>query len=359
MPKHVLVIGAGIIGASIAYHLAKSGARVTIIDAGEPGGIATRASWAWINGSWGNPETYVRFRMRSMAEWRTLADGIPALGVRWCGSLNFELPPAALAAYEVEHGGWGYRLERLSAKAIGALEPNLNLVPESCLFAPDEGVVEPLAAAQAMLAAAVDRGAVLRAPARAVGLVRRNGRVKGVHLAEGMIEADEVVLAAGTGSVDLMPALPIDAPPGLLVHSAPAPQLIGRLILAPELHIRQTAEGRLVAGSDFGGAAPGEAPAETAVALYAKVQLAIRGAEHVPMAFHTIGYRPTPRDGLPIIGRVEDGLYVAVMHSGVTNAPAVGLFAAQEILQGRRDALLAPFAPERLQSGSVHQEKPA
>ena len=57
----------------------------TAIGAGEPGGLATRASWAWINASWGNPEFYVRLRMRSMKEWRRLAEEIPDLKPRWVG----------------------------------------------------------------------------------------------------------------------------------------------------------------------------------------------------------------------------------------------------------------------------------
>ena len=51
----VVIVGAGIIGASLALHLQRRGASATVIEAAEPGGIATRASWAWINASWGNP----------------------------------------------------------------------------------------------------------------------------------------------------------------------------------------------------------------------------------------------------------------------------------------------------------------
>ncbi|MBC8035894.1 MAG: FAD-binding oxidoreductase, partial [Rhizobiales bacterium] len=43
----------------------------------------------------------------------------------------------------------------------------------------------------------------------------------------------------------------------------------------------------------------------------------------------------------------RDGLYVAVTHSGVTLAPAIGLFAARELLEGRRDPLLASYGPDR------------
>ena len=75
----------------------------------------------------------------------------------------------------------------------------------------------------------------------------------------------------------------------------------------------------------------------------------MRGADGLELDFHTVGYRPTPTDGFPIIGRAEgvDGLYVAVMHSGITLAPAVGLFAARGILDGERDPLLAPYGLSR------------
>src|SRR5262245_8605566 len=71
--KKIVVVGAGIVGASIAWHLTKAGAPVTIVDAGDAGGVATPGSFAWINASWGNPEPYFRLRIRSMAEWRRLA----------------------------------------------------------------------------------------------------------------------------------------------------------------------------------------------------------------------------------------------------------------------------------------------
>jgi glycine/D-amino acid oxidase-like deaminating enzyme len=62
-----------------------------------------------------------------------------------------------------------------------------------------------------------------------------------------------------------------------------------------------------------------------------------------------VGHRPTPADGFPVIGRprATEGLYVAVMHSGITLAPLVGLLAAGEIAAGRRDPMLAPYDPDR------------
>lgn len=97
--KHVIVVGAGIIGASIAWHLAKAGANVTIVADSGAGGVATPNSFAWINASWGNPEPYFRLRTRSMAEWTRLAHDVPGIPLAWCGALCWDLPPAELEAY--------------------------------------------------------------------------------------------------------------------------------------------------------------------------------------------------------------------------------------------------------------------
>jgi glycine/D-amino acid oxidase-like deaminating enzyme len=110
MAKRVIVIGSGIIGASIAYHLAKAGAEVTVIEAGAPGGVATRASWAWINASWGNPEPYFRLRVRSIEHWHKMQSEIPRLAINWCGGLIWDLPPAELEAYAAERAQWGQPL---------------------------------------------------------------------------------------------------------------------------------------------------------------------------------------------------------------------------------------------------------
>ncbi len=348
MGKRVIVVGAGIIGASIAWHLVKAGAEVTVIDADEPGGLATRNSWGWINASWGNPEPYFRLRQRSMLEWRRLDREVPGLAVSWCGGLIWDLEPAALDAFALEHAGWGYSIRRVSRDEISRIEPNLNDAPEHAYHVAEEGVVEAVVAARAMLAGS---GAEILADVRIKWLIEEDGRIAGVMSEEEPLHADEIVLAAGVGVAQLLDsvgvALKLTTPPGLLAHSKPAPELLQGLVMTPGLHVRQTAEGRLVAGTDFAGADPvGEAD-DLARSLHAKVQAMVRGAESIEFDFHTTGYRPTPADGFPAVGRVKDGLYVAVTHSGVTLAPAIGLFTARELLEGRREPLLAPYHPGR------------
>jgi glycine/D-amino acid oxidase-like deaminating enzyme len=64
---------------------------------------------------------------------------------------------------------------------------------------------------------------------------------------------------------------------------------------------------------------------------------------------YTLGHRPIPGDDYPAVGRVPGiaGLSMAVMHSGITLAPAIGRCLAREILTGQRDPLLAPYGLER------------
>jgi glycine/D-amino acid oxidase-like deaminating enzyme len=350
--KEIIIIGAGIIGASIAWHLTKAGARVTVVSESGSGGVATPNSFAWINASWGNPEPYFRLRARAMAEWTRLARDLPGVPLSWCGGLCWDLSVADMETYATEHSAWGYGIERVDRVGAARIEPNLVELPDFALHVAEEGVAEPVTATRALLADAEGRGACIIS-STVTALVQTDGKITGVDTSHGLIASDEVVIAAGVGSPEIAATaginLPIETPPGLIVHSRPHRKLLNGLVLAERLHMRQTAEGRIIAGSDFGGADPGMDAEATAHALFAAMKAMLRDGDGLELDFHTVGYRPTPIDGFPIIGLAEgvDGVYVAVMHSGITLAPAVGLFAAREILDGERDPLLAPYGLSR------------
>jgi glycine/D-amino acid oxidase-like deaminating enzyme len=350
MPKHVVVVGAGIVGASIAWHLAKAGCAVTIVDADDGGGLATRHSFAWINASWGNPKFYFDFRRRAMAGWRRLERDVPGLSVDWCGGLIWDLPPDELDAYADEHAGWGYGLRRVDRAEAQRIEPNLTAPPEQALHVAEEGMVEPVAAARALLAGAIALGARFLPNTPAAALLERGGRVAGVLTqTDERLEADETVVATGVDTARLLDSvgirLAVNAPAGLIAHSTVAGQrLLNGLVMSPDFHVRQTREGRLIAGTDFAGGDPGGRGREMALDLIEQVKVMIDGASNLALDFLTVGHRPTPADGFPAIGRPgPDGLYVAVLHSGITLAPLVGELAAREIARGERDADLAPY----------------
>ena len=189
---HVLVVGAGIIGAAIAWHLARDGARVTLVEAGEPGGVATRRSLAWINASWGATEPYFRLRLHALAEWRQLAAELPAIRVGWTGGLLWDQPPEVLRTYATRHAGWGYDVRLVDRAEAARLEPALASPPELAVHAPGEGAIEPLATALALLADVRRMGGELVAERPVLALARRAGRVVGVETATGTMTADLV-----------------------------------------------------------------------------------------------------------------------------------------------------------------------
>ncbi|WP_068297268.1 FAD-binding oxidoreductase [Pararhodobacter sp. CCB-MM2] len=332
----VAVIGAGILGASVAWHLRRGGASVTVFDAG--GTQATPGSFAWINASWGNDPIYRALRLASMELWPTLAAAVPGTGYRRCGGLMWDLPEADLRAFAAEAEDYG-RL--VTGAEASTLEPGLVAPPELAFHAPGEAQLEPQPAAKAM-AGPVTEGRV--------ALDETRGRPE--VLIDGGREAfDAVVLAAGEGVNALLAPLGLQvemsAPPGLLAWSQPVAPLLNGLVMAPELHLRQTAEGRIVVGEDFGGCDPG-AEAEASAQLLFRQASTLLGRE-LTLERYTVAKRPTPGDGRPAVGALPlPGFYLALSHSGVTLAPAIGAMLADEVLNGWRDLLIAPYAPERL-----------
>ena len=95
MTSHTIIIGAGIVGASIAHRLSKAGAKVTLIDAAEaPGMGVSAASFGWITTAAGDPDlpddVYGQ-RLRAIEDYAALdrdfgAVSAPHAAVRWCGA---------------------------------------------------------------------------------------------------------------------------------------------------------------------------------------------------------------------------------------------------------------------------------
>ena len=87
--NRIVVVGAGIIGASIAYHLVKRGAKVVIVDAVRPGAGATEKSFGWINATFSKrPQAYFDLNQVGLAGWRRLETELGGeLKVQWGGSV--------------------------------------------------------------------------------------------------------------------------------------------------------------------------------------------------------------------------------------------------------------------------------
>ena len=344
---HVIVIGAGIIGAAIALRLAQRGHRVSVIDSGAPG--ATAASFGWINASFHLTPEHYHLRAEGIAAWHRLT---PLLGesVTWQGCLWWEELGPKLQAFAAQLQRLGYPVERRAPDL-----PMLAAPPGEALFFPAEGIAAPAATRDALLALATGQGAQVLRGMAVQAVETEAGRVTGIRTDAGRVAADHVVIAAGTGAPDLLHdlglALPMLPRPGLMLRSSPVPVLDIPILCTPQGEVRQGADGCLWASAAVGH------QADDATTIADAMDSAQTAAARIGALFQDpparwdevrLAWRPMPGDGLPVIGAADpQGLSVAVMHSGITLAAITAEILADEITTGARRNDLTPFRPER------------
>jgi len=139
-----------------------------------------------------------------MQEWHRLGQDVSGIRVAWTGGLLWELPPEQLETFAAEYAAWGYRIHRVDRRAMQQIEPHLAAPPDFALHMPDEGSVEPLAAALALLDAARSLGATIIADTQVRRLSVSAGRVSGVETNTGRHTGDVVVVACGVDTPGLV-----------------------------------------------------------------------------------------------------------------------------------------------------------
>lgn len=348
-----LIIGAGITGAALAYQLSRRGEPVTIITTHAEGGLASAASFGWLNASYYLSQPHYHLRYEGLAAHHRLTAQLPGLPTTWPGCLWYEATGAAQEETATDLAALGYRVDRLTRAQIAERLPALGPVPEAALFFPGEGVADPAALARALILAS---GApVIRASVSA--LTEDDHRITGVQTDGGPIPATRVVLATGTGTPALLAPLGYTLPmlqrPGLMIATNPQPPICPVIHATPDQEVRQDAAGRLVAPASAGHQSDN---AETLGAFPVVVNATLQRLRvlfpglDIHFAHQAMALRPVPGDGLPVAGRGPvPGLWLAVMHSGATLAPVVAEHLADEITGSPDSPLLAEFRPDRFQ----------
>ncbi|MHC5257942.1 NAD(P)/FAD-dependent oxidoreductase [Streptomyces sp. UC4497] len=328
----VVVVGAGIVGASVAYHLARRAVPVTVLEQrAEPAAGVTGDSFAWAGGAGGDwPGGARELREHVLADYRRLEGELPGVTVRRTGSVHWGGGPD-----EASRLGPGRFC--IGASDLAALEPNLRGPPEWAVHVPSDIGVDAPALTRALLAAATAHGATVRYETAVSALQLAGERVVGVLSSAGAQAADTVVVAAGIGVPKICAPLPADLPvaasPATLVRISAPPGLVRTIAVSPDFEAREVCDGELLLALSY---VPGRAERERAVRdAFRHVQTAFRGSERCRLLGHRTVSRPMPAHG-PLIGHVtrDRSAYVAVMHSGVTLAPTVGRLVADEIVNG-------------------------
>ena len=365
----VTVVGAGIVGAALAYTLARRGVAVTVIDKGQPGGGATSHSFAWINATAKHPVSYHNFNRRSLGMWEQFAKGLDVdVGLRWGGQMEWAATADGAAELEsraAQLQAWGYPCRILDGAQAAQLEPALSLGNvTAAIYCELDGMVEPTLAAEGCIRAAAKHGATVKLETEVTSLEADSSIARVVAGGES-VESDVVVLAGGLDNTPLAAMAGITIPqqdsPGVVIRTNP----IGQPLLAnvsviyapplepgrPEIHLRQCLDGSAMIGEGSQESLArddSQGHADELLARAAEYVPALKGASASAVP---VGYRPMPLDGFPVLGYSPKApnVYLALTHSGVTLAPLMAQLATMEIADGADVDLLSDYRPSRFE----------
>jgi glycine oxidase len=360
----VVVVGGGVVGCSVAWHLARAGVAVTVLERGALAGQASGAA-AGMLAPYGEAESsgpFLEWGLRSLAGFESLArelrddSGVDPEFVR-SGILRVATDAAGLDELRRHAGAFEDALEWLSAEELRRAAPALTPAALGALWSEREAHVRSPLLVRAYARAAEAHGARVEEGIPVVGLLRDRARVVGVETADGPRPAGAVVLCTGswtrTAAAWLGPAMDfpiapvrgqivsLDAPPGALpsiLWGVRGPYLVPKLdgsVVVGATTERVGFDRRVTAGAVAG-------LLRDAAALVPALGVAtFRGA--------WAGLRPESPDGLPLVGPVPtvDGLVLAAGHyrNGVLLSPITGQLVADG-LQGKGWSEPA-FLPER------------
>lgn len=361
----VIVIGGGTTGTSAAWHLARAGVSVRLLDKGAIASGASGASPGIVREYYADP-ALSRLAARGVQAYRDWAQRYPgACGYRRTGFLT-GIAPREQAATQANvarlHG-----LAWLSPAAARDLIADLHSdALAGAVYEPDAGYCDPRQTAQSFAAGARDLGAVIEEGRAVQRIVCDGGRVIGVHTDRGFIASARVVNAAGPWAARL--AADCQAP--LLIHATR--QTVG-IVQTPGAHppmpgycdrdagfyLRPDTPGRYFIGSLIASESQPIDPDAFERSLSDASVLAHRDRatqrlkrllDAQPVG-HRVSFFDSTPDGNPIVGADPriGGLLIAagLCGHGFKFAPLFGEAIAQWVVEGTLPAALAPFALER------------
>ncbi|MGE0608946.1 MAG: glycine oxidase ThiO [Pirellulales bacterium] len=330
-----LIVGAGVVGLSLAYELSSHGLRVRVIDRGTPG---QESSWAGA----GLLPPAPRASADPLDQLAALSNGLHS---DWAERLKVEtgidngyLRSGAVYAAQstaeaeslrgaaVEWSEQGIVVEALPAARLAQIEPALAEAPaagrvKAAYFLPDEAQIRNPRHIQALLAACLARGVNVSAGLPADGFVLRNGRVEGVRTVAGQLRAERYCLCGGAWTAGLMDrlGLPLAVRPvrGQMVLLHADRSLLRRIVNVGPRYLVPRADGRLLIGSTEEEAGFDKRTTAAGVAGLLDFGLSLLpalGSMRIEQTW--AGLRPATADHRPYLGAAPgvDNLFVAAGH---------------------------------------------
>jgi glycine oxidase len=334
-----IIVGAGVAGLGIGWRLAQAGIDTTILERGEPGLGASFAAAGMIAATAemaDAPPAEAAFAERARALWPGFAAELEAAGgiaiaYRRNGALMLEpwSDPLPAGTEWLEGGTVRERLPML-------------MTVEGALWAPQEAQADNRALTHALAQAFRRAGGTLR-----TGMAVTAVEAKAVVTVDGRHDADAVIVAAGAWGAAL--GLPVTPVKGQMIALArpPGGDLPEPVIWGNGVYLVPRGDRILV------GATVEEVGFDATLTAAARDDLRARAEWLIPglrawwLAEHWAGFRPRSPDGLPLLGRTADGVFVAggQYRNGILFCPAIADH-VRDLVLGRADVIPA-FDPRR------------
>lgn len=364
--RDVIVVGAGIVGCSIALALAKAGMRVCVIEKAGIGEESSAAAAGMLSGQHGVTNFGPRYQLHLQArelhaglaeELRELT-GIDVGFCRW-GLLELLYTPGELRAADRCYAAQtqaGLRVERLTREEVLAREPALNPEIHGAIRYDDEAHVHNGRLTMALAEAARCMGVELRSGEPVLAFIQQGMRVVGVRTPTATFPAQTVIVANGAWAANLLQPLGIHLPVkpmrGQMLAVRTVPRVIHQIVYGRHMYLVPRPDGEILIGAtveDVGFRK--EVTLEGMEQLIQAGRLVAPGIMGQPILRTWSGLRPGSPDGLPLIGPIDGqpGILLAIGHyrNGILLGPMTGLLVKQLIVDGVCSPYLDLLQPER------------
>lgn len=363
----VVVIGGGLVGAAVAYGLARNGTSTVILDQGDDAFRASRGNFGlvWVQGKGHDLPDYSRWTRSSASRWPALAQALMADsgvdvqltqrgGFHMCFS-DEEMLERQSRMRLLEDALGDYPFEMLDAVELKARLPLIGPAVVGASYTPQDGHVNPLKLLRALHTAAQAKGARFHGGVQVDRIDCSQGEFC-VTAGQHRFISRRVVLAAGLGNPGLARQVGLHAPVAPNRGQVLISERVRPFLDYPTINVRQTDEGTVQLGDSMEEVGFNDGTSTEVLAAIAR-----RGVSTFPLLRDVRlvrawgALRVMSPDGFPIYQQspVHPGAFVVTCHSGVTLAAAHALRIAPWIMGGAMPAELGFFSGERFLTDKV------
>jgi sarcosine oxidase subunit beta len=366
-----VIIGGGVVGCSIAYHLARRGLRdIVVVERDSVGSGTTSKAAGGIRAQFPT-ETEVRFSQEAIRVFENFQEEFGVdIGYRKIGYLFLVSAADDLRGFEERMAlqrRLGVDVRRLTPGDAGKLVPALRVDDLiAAVWGPEDGMAGPAEVTGAFARRARELGARIVEGVEVTGIDLEGGRVRGVRTAQGRIDTPWIVNAAGPSAARVGRLAGLDLPVlprrRHIFFTEPFPDLPGPVPLTTDrgsgFYFRKEMEQVLLSPGDVEDVGDDPGVAVDWGRVERTVQMAVHRIpiiENARIAGGWAGLRPLTPDDHAIIGPAPglEGMFLAIGFGGhgFQHSPATGRHVAEWMLEGRPSMDLSLFDPARFAAG--------